>query len=72
MNKCPNPSWDCCCKCKYQKKIYCHPCNTRLGYGKMNKLFGYICTVLSQYKDEKHIIFMDHKHSSGCELFTKK
>jgi len=70
-NKCIHSR--CCCKCEYQSKIRCHPCNTNIGKGRMTKILGYACSGMNtQPKVKNNLIFFEHKHLGSCEVFTPR
>jgi len=68
----------CCCRCKFQEKICCHPWNETVPFkGNMGEFFGYGCTVFlalrehDQSSTEEGIIFQESVHGV-CEMFTKE
>lgn len=69
-----HPGWhdgSCCCNCKHQKKLMCHPWNKGFGEGSISKQCGWVCDVM--YEDESNkgeYIFYSFEHGM-CELHTK-
>ena len=63
---------ECCCNCKHQLKLMCHPWNKDFGKGSISELCGYVCAV--QFEDGSNAntaIFMDRQHGM-CELHEPK
>jgi hypothetical protein len=57
---------ECCCNCKYQKKIQKHPWNTNdMFKGSIGDFLGWACTAM--LKDTGKIIFFEKRHGL-CEL----
>ena len=66
---------ECCCRCRYQHPVYCHPWNSRVkqARGRCVKVFGWICDMFTKcMPKEGGLIFMDRKHGRGCEMFDEK
>jgi len=77
-------SGECCCNCKYQKKLMCHPMNgntklmgivedkVKFGKGSINEQLGWVCTMIFEdgSNDGKYI-FYDFEHGM-CEMHTLK
>jgi len=61
----------CCCQCRNQVKIFCHPQN-KLGNGQISTIMGYGCPAIF-YEDGvmDSLIFFDTAHGC-CELFLNK
>ena len=59
--------YQCCCICKNQWPVYCHPANKK-GKGSIRQIFGYGCDALDAQDGNKGIIFYDGKHGL-CEMF---
>ena len=62
----------CCCNCKWQMKLMCHPWNENFCKGQISEQCGWICTV--QYPDgsnKKEATFMDSQHGV-CELHEER
>ena len=56
----------CCCDCKYQHKVYKHPCNqNEFSKGSITELMGYICMLF-----DNGGIFFEQEHSF-CEGYEK-
>ena len=58
---------DCCCNCKNQIKLFCHPWNQNIGKGAISEPLGFGCTAFG----EENVIFYEEKHGI-CELYLKK
>lgn len=68
----PMDSGQCCCICKHQLKLMCHPWNKTFGRGSISKQCGWVCTVM--YGDESNKgqgLYFDGEHGL-CELFKSK
>jgi len=63
--KCDN---HCCCNCKHQIKLFCHPQNKSFGKGSIVNLCGYACACPEL--NDKSAIFSDTKHGM-CEMYEK-
>jgi hypothetical protein len=75
---------DCCCNCKRQVKINCHPSNGGINEdgssrgsietkGSIDKTFGWGCECfrgMSDGSDNNQIIFMDTPHGM-CEMHER-
>ena len=62
----------CCCRCDFQERLRCHPCNNKIGKGPMSKTLGYACHGLNVEDNTRNeLIFYENKHGE-CELFTIK
>lgn len=64
---------DCCCNCKRQVKINCHPKNDIIGKGSILNTFGYGCDVfkgMTDGSDDNQIIFYESKHGM-CEMHER-
>jgi hypothetical protein len=60
-----NGNGDCCCNCKFQKKLMCHPSNgnnkeygwledkIKFGKGSISTQCGYMCTLQHPDKSNK-------------------
>ena len=71
-------SCECCCNCKYQKKLMCHPWNgnnvaygfvkdkIQFGKGSISTQCGWVCTVDINEKNDS-AIFYDFEHGM-CEM----
>jgi hypothetical protein len=65
---------DCCCNCKRQVKINCHPKNVKIGKGSISETFGWGCECsrgMTDGSDDNQIIFMDTPHGM-CEMHERK
>lgn len=63
---------DCCCNCKNQLELACHPSNHKIGKGSILDNIGYICLGLNKEDPTyQKAVFMDNKHGM-CELYSKK
>ena len=66
------PTGNCCCNCKYQIKLTCHPWNKNFGKGSMTQICGYACIATEEINYDKTIgFFTDNKHGM-CELYMRK
>ena len=65
------PTGNCCCNCKYQIKLTCHPWNKNFGKGKVSEICGYACTYNTKEDPEKLATFSDDEHGL-CELHCRK
>ena len=66
----------CCCNCKHQMILKCHPANDE-GNGKGSTLdtFGYACTVaidMNTGSERLEGSFMGNRKHGACELFTQR
>jgi len=74
----------CCCNCKHQKKLMCHPWNgnqkaygwlddkIKFGKGSITQQCGWVCSVQFDDKSNKDmLIYFDFKHSF-CELHERR
>ena len=60
MNKHTTP---CCCNCKYQFELMCHPSNKNFGKGSITEPCGYVCTM--QFADLSNLgkaLFFENQH----------
>lgn len=77
-------SLDCCCNCKNQKQLMCHPMNgnnktygwledkLKLGKGSITQQLGWVCTM--QFEDQSNkdkYYYFDFEHGM-CELYERK
>ena len=69
----------CCCNCKLQVKICCHPWNKNAPYhGPVSAFFGFGCTLFLELAhheketSETGVIFYEEEHSIGCECYREK
>jgi hypothetical protein len=61
----------CCCNCKHQLKLYCHPFNKpEFGRGSIMDQCGYAC-VNPEICEGKSAIFFDGEHGM-CECWTER
>lgn len=68
----PINSGQCCCICRHQIQLMCHPWNTKFGKGYMSQQCGWACIVEYEDKSNKgRIIFYDHEHGL-CELYQQQ
>lgn len=80
-NKCED---NCCCNCKHQVKIHCHPCNgnikefgilddlLQIGKGNINQILAWGCIGLN-YQDKMNDVVIYHDSEHGmCELHKLK
>jgi hypothetical protein len=68
-----NSAWhdgSCCCNCKHQIQLNCHPWNKEFGKGEINKSCGFVCAGFLAV-GENIALFSDRKHGF-CELHTSK
>lgn len=74
----------CCCNCKHQVKIHCHPSNgniksfgvlddiLQIGKGKINQQFAWGCIGMNyQEKMKNVVVYHDFEHGM-CELYQLK
>jgi len=67
----PLNTGDCCCTCKNQIELFCHPWNKKYGKGTLNDNCGYACLVMFNKNNFKRAgIFFDTPHGL-CELYIK-
>jgi len=62
----------CCCNCKFQLNLMCHPLNHKIGKGSISDQFGYACIV--EYEDASNkgeALFYESKHGY-CEYYTPR
>jgi len=67
-----NESGNCCCNCKHQKKVMCHPKNGNIGKGSINKQMGWVC--MAEFEDRSNkdeYMFFDFEHGF-CELYMSR
>lgn len=69
-------SGQCCCKCRYQFKVCCHPWNVNAPFkGPIGEFFGYGCILFLKMAEaekdqmESGIIFYEKAHGM-CECFS--
>jgi hypothetical protein len=62
---------DCCCNCKRQVKINCHPKNVKIGKDSITTTFAWGCEAFRGMKDDNFIIFRDTPHGV-CEMHCRK
>lgn len=67
-----NHRGQCCCTCKHQITVACHPANKTFAKGRISDVLGYVCVVpeLSKPDDRRAILFED-QHGL-CEMWTRK
>lgn len=69
----------CCCNCKNQLKLMCHPWNgayvldkIKFGRGPVSQQCGWVCIGNIQDRDTVgDVVFMDTQHGM-CELWEEK
>lgn len=62
----------CCCNCKHQLELKCHPINKEFGKGSIMKSCGYVCIIpVDDGSMEGQGIFFDKKHGI-CEMHYLK
>jgi hypothetical protein len=61
---------ECCCRCKNQVLIVCHPWNKTIGKGGMGDLLGWGCSAFDDEEYRDVVIFSETKHGM-CEMYTK-
>lgn len=81
-----NCTTECCCNCKNQVKINCHPSNgnnkaygfledrIKVGKGSINETFAWGCELfrkMNETADMNIIIYMDNQHGM-CEMYDSK
>jgi len=74
MEKCDKGwhSGECCCNCKSQLRLMCHPYNKEIGNGSILTPLGYICIVrFDDGSNEGKAIFFEKEHGM-CELHMFK
>ena len=80
MKKCDSGrAWDdggCCCNCKHQIRLNCHPWNKEFGKGSISEKCGTVCMAMLNCGepgsgDFNAGIFSDNDHGY-CELWTDK
>jgi len=65
---------DCCCNCKLQVKINCHPSNVGFANGSIMTTFGFGCEAfrgMTDGSDDNQIIFSESRHGM-CEMHIRK
>jgi hypothetical protein len=63
-----NKAGRCCCNCRFQKPIVCHPWNkNELTNGPISRTIGYGCNA----PEMERIVFFDFEHSM-CEMHEFK
>ena len=68
----PIDNGQCCCTCKHQIKLMCHPWNKKFGKGQISKPCGWVCIGIFEDESNKGMgIFSDREHGL-CELFLKR
>jgi len=68
----PFNNGQCCCTCKYQIKLSCHPWNEKFGRGAISEYCGWACIVMYEDRSNEGIgTFSDREHGL-CELYTKR
>jgi hypothetical protein len=72
-NKCDKGWHDgsCCCNCKNQLKLMCHPWNKEFGKGSISEQCGWVCTVRFDADDKNEAIFFDKEHGM-CKMHHPK
>lgn len=68
----------CCCKCKHQIRLRCHPSNgahpldkLKFGRGSVAQFCGWACTFQPEDEKDNTAFFMDFEHGM-CEGFEAK
>lgn len=71
MTQCFKPDWKdrCCCNCKYQCVVSCHPWNKQIGKGYIRESLGYGC--MAQLQETQKVIFFEHEHGL-CEMHERR
>ena len=70
FNKCKKGE-DCCCNCKHQKKLMCHPGNQKIGKASITSICGWACTMeFPDGSNKDKIVFFDSEHGL-CEMYEK-
>ena len=63
-----NINGHCCCTCKYQRPIVCHPWNKHiLTKGRITSIIGYGCNA----PEMSATVFFDSKHGM-CEMYSDR
>jgi len=63
---------NCCCNCKNQIKLMCHPWNKGFGKGSISEQCGWVCTMqFSDGSNKGEGVFHDNEHGM-CEMHSKK